>query len=311
MNTLGQELRQNTVIVISGPTAVGKTGLALSLAQGLQTSIISADSRQCYQGMAIGTAQPSASELLAVQHYYVAAFPVTHTQDAASFEDAALGYLDEIFSTNRIAIVCGGTGLYLKALCEGIDAMPSVDEDLKAAVEANYKEFGLQWLREAIVKEDPAFQRELDNPARLLRALIFVRSTGKSITSYQSGQKKTRPFRMLKVALDMPRETLYRRINERVDLMLAAGLLEEVRQLMPYRHLPALNTVGYSELFAYMDGQMTLEEAVEKIKQHTRNYAKRQLTWLRREPDIHWVEADEAAEARILELLQTALGATN
>ncbi|MBS1643437.1 MAG: tRNA (adenosine(37)-N6)-dimethylallyltransferase MiaA [Bacteroidetes bacterium] len=311
MNMLGQYLHQNTVLVLSGPTAVGKTGLALALAQRLQTSIISADSRQCYQRMAIGTAQPSAAELAAVKHYYVAAFPVTHTQDAASFEGLALSYLDEIFNTSRIAIVCGGTGLYLKALCDGIDAMPVVDEAVKAAVEANYKEFGLPWLQEALAKEDPAFRRELENPARLLRALIFVRSTGKSITSYQSGQKKIRPFRILKIALDMPRETLYRRINERVDLMMAAGLLEEVHQLMPYRHLPALNTVGYSELFAYLDGQMTLIEAVEKIKQHTRNYAKRQLTWLRRESDVHWVQANELAETRILEQMKTVLELAN
>ena len=296
-----------TLLVITGPTASGKTGLAIELAQRLGTSIISADSRQCYQGMAIGTAQPHPEELAAVKHYFINQFPVVEAVSAADFERLALGWLAEIFTTADTAIVCGGTGLYIRALCEGLDEMPQVDAGIISEIDAAYKANGIGWLQDALREEDPAFadNPEWSNPARLLRALGFVRSTGKSILDYRSGGKKKRPFRIIKVALDMPREELYARINTRVETMMAAGLLEEVRALLPFRHLKPLQTVGYTELFEYLDGLRTLDEAVDKIRQHTRNYAKRQLTWLRREKDVQWITLTEMEKPeQILQIIQ-------
>ena len=254
--------------------------------------------------MAIGTAQPSAEELAAVRHYFINEFPVTEPVNAADFERLALGWLEEIFATRDTAIVCGGTGLYIKALCEGLDEMPEMDPRIAAEVDAAFKADGLAWLQEALTKEDPAFagSPEWSNPARLVRALAFKRSTGASILDFRSGAKKERPFRILKFSIDLPRETLYARINQRVDAMMAAGLLEEARALLPYRQFKALQTVGYAELFDYLDGCCSLEEAVDKIKQHTRNYAKRQITWLRREQDVTWLP--EADDDRIDEVLR-------
>lgn len=293
-----------TLLVVTGPTASGKTGLAIALAQRLGTSVISADSRQCYRGMAIGTAQPSAEELAAVKHYFIDQFPVTQPVTAADFERLALGWLGEIFAASDTAIVCGGTGLYIRALCEGLDEMPAIDPHIVAEVDAAYRTGGIAWLQEALQREDPLFAHgpEWTNPARLMRALSFVRGTGTSITTYRSGVQKRRPFRIVKIAPELPRETLYNRINMRVDEMMRAGLLAEVEALLPHRQLKALQTVGYAELFDYLDGTCTLEEAVVKIRQHTRNYAKRQLTWLRKEEGIRWVQGSVDA---ILKMVQS------
>lgn len=284
-----------TLIVIAGPTASGKTALALQLAQQLGTAIVSADARQCYRGMAIGSAQPSPAEQAAVKHYFVNQFTVTELQSAASFEQLALDALQEIFSTRHIAIACGGSGLYLRALCEGLDEMPAVDAAIAAEVEGNYRTQGIAWLQDALRREDPAFGdgEALKNPARMLRALSFVRSAGSSILSFRSGQKKQRPFRILKYGLDLPREELYARINTRTQMMMEAGLLDEARALLPFHQLPPLQTVGYTELFDYLGDKYSLETAVEKIAQHTRNYAKRQLTWFRRDADITWLKPGE------------------
>jgi tRNA dimethylallyltransferase len=295
---VGQALLRSgipTLIVIAGPTASGKTAVAIELAKRFRTSIISADSRQCYQGMAIGTAQPTAEEQAAVKHYFVNQFPVTQVQTAASFERLALGWLEEIFASGNIAIVCGGTGLYIHALCEGLDAMPEVDEAIAAGIETDYRAKGLEWLQETLRREDPEFagaSAEWQNPSRLKRALAFKRATGQSILEYRSGQKKERPFRIVKYALDLPRDILYARINERTLRMMKAGLPEEVRTMMPYRGLPPLQTVGYAELFDYLDGKCTLEQAADKIAQHTRNYAKRQITWFRKDPEMQWVSPE-------------------
>ena len=279
---------------MAGPTAVGKTDVAIKLAQRLGTAIISADSRQCYREMSIGTAKPSPEELAAVKHYFVGESSVTESISAAGYEARALGYLDEIFLHADSAVVCGGTGLYIKALCEGLDEMPATDDAVLAATEAAYKEHGMEWLQQAVQAEDPAFYAvgEISNPARLLRVLSFIRSTGKSILDYRSGAIKQRPFTIIKIGLDLPRELLYSKINSRVDAMMTLGLLDEVKQLLPYKEYKNLQTVGYSELFAYLAGACTLDEAVEKIKQHTRNYAKRQLTWFRKDKDINWLRAD-------------------
>lgn len=281
--------------VIAGPTAVGKTAIAIQLAQRLGTSIISADSRQCYREMTIGTAKPTDEEQQQVHHYFINSHSVTEHLSTADFERLALDYLEEIFKTNDAAVVCGGTGLYIKSLCEGIDEMPGVDETIEREVNEQYQQQGIEWLQTAVQQEDPEFykQGEIQNPVRMIRALSFIRSTGKSILNYRTGAKAARPFNIIKIALGLPREVLYKRINRRVDIMMEQGLLEEVKQLYPQRQLKNLQTVGYSELFDYIDGKYTLEEAVDKIKQHTRNYAKRQLTWFRKDKEFHWLRADE------------------
>lgn len=281
--------------IIAGPTAVGKTAIAIQLAQRLSTSIISADSRQCYREMTIGTAKPSVEELVAVPHYFINSHSVTEHLSTADFERLALGYLDDIFKTTNSAVVCGGTGLYIKSLCEGIDEMPEVDKNIELQVNEQYQEQGIEWLQQTLQQEDPEFYNtgEIQNPVRLLRALIFKRSTGSSITQYRTGVKKERPFNIVKVALELPREVLYDRINQRVDIMMADGLLKEAEALYDMRHIKNLQTVGYSELFEYMDGNCTLPEAVDKIKQHSRNYAKRQLTWFRKDKEFVWMNPND------------------
>jgi len=284
-----------TVFVIAGPTAVGKTAIAIDLAKRLGTDIISADSRQCYEGMTIGTAKPTQEELHEVKHYFIDEFPVTRSLTASDFENMALDYLKEIFKTHDTAVVVGGTGLYIKALCEGLDEMPDVDEQIAYEVNSDYEEHGLEWLQHAVHEEDPDFYEkgEIKNPARLMRALIFKRSTGESIIHYRKGEKKQRDFRIIKIGLELPRELMIERINKRVDDMMAHGLLGEVKMLYPFRHLKNLQTVGYTELFGSLAGKSTEEEAVRKIKQNTRNYAKRQMTWFKKDKDIHWLRADD------------------
>ncbi len=284
-----------TVYIIAGPTAVGKTAIAIALAQRMGTCIISADSRQCYVETTVGTAKPTPEELQTVKHYFIDEFPITTPLTAADFEALALQYLQEIFANNDTAVVCGGTGLYIKALCEGLDDMPAVDPAIAQQVADDYAHQGLPWLQQAVQVEDPSFYAggEIHNPARLLRALSFIRTTGSSITNYRTHTRKQRPFRIIKTGLELPREQLYEHINTRVDAMMTAGLLAEAEMLFPLRHLKNLQTVGYTELFDYLAGNSTLPDAITKIKQHTRNYAKRQLTWFRRDPEMHWFSADD------------------
>lgn len=278
------------LIIIAGPTAAGKSALAIRLAQHFNTSIISADSRQCYREMTIGTAKPSEEELKAVPHYFINSHSITQHLNVGDYEQLALGYCAEIFKDNQAAIVCGGTGLYIQALCEGIDAMPPVDKAIQMQSEQSFRENGIEWLQAALQKDDPEFfaTAEQQNPARLLRALIFYRSHLRSILHYRTGQKKQRDFNIIKIALELPREILYQRINERVDIMMAEGLLNEVKSLLPYRALKNLQTVGYQELFDYLDDTTNLQTAVGLIKQHTRNYAKRQITWFRKDKTYQW-----------------------
>jgi len=286
---------QPTLYIIAGPTAVGKTAIAIALAQRLGTAIISADSRQCYHEMRIGTSMPSFDELNAVRHYFIDEFPITQSLTASDYETLALQYLDEVFCGHTTAVVCGGTGLYIKALCDGLDKMPETDPTIAAQLVTDYKQYGLQWLQDAIKQEDPDFYDigEIQNPNRLLRALSFIRTTGSSITRFRTQTIKQRNFNIVKIGLELPRQQLYSRINARVDKMMEQGLLEEVKCLLPYRELKNLQTVGYTELFDYLDGKYTLAEAIDKIKQHTRNYAKRQLTWFRKDTGIYWFNADD------------------
>ena len=244
--------------------------------------------------MSIGTAKPTPEELGQVPHYFINSHFITEHITAADYEALSLQYLDEIFTDTNTAVVCGGTGLYIKALCEGIDEMPAVSKEVEQEINDAYQQNGIDWLQKTIQEEDPEFYAvgEISNPARMLRALAFKRSTQKSITSYKTGAKKARPFNIVKIALDLPREVLYSRINQRVDIMMEQGLLKEAKALYPQRNIKNLQTVGYTELFDYMDGVYDLPQAVDKIKQHSRNYAKRQLTWFRKDNEFNWLQAD-------------------
>jgi tRNA dimethylallyltransferase len=286
------------LIVIAGPTAVGKTAVALQIAQHFGAEIISADSRQCYREMTIGTAKPTAEEIHTVPHHFIDSHSITAELNAADYEKLALGYCTAVFKQKNIAVVCGGTGLYIKALCEGIDEMPATDRDIEKALQTEADTKGIDWLQEQLQQEDPEFYAvaEQQNPARLVRALAFKRTTGQSIVHYRSGKVKKRPFRIIKIALELPREILYERINLRVEQMIANGLLDEVKALYPQRQLKNLQTVGYSELFDWIDGSISLERGVELVKQHSRNYAKRQLTWFRKDKENKWFQPTDIQE---------------
>jgi tRNA dimethylallyltransferase len=291
-------LKNRTLIVVAGPTAVGKTALSIRLAQQFGTSIISADSRQCYREMQIGTAKPSAEELAMVPHYFINTHSIHESINAADFEQLALGYLDEIFSKANVAVLCGGTGLYIKALCEGIDEMPNVDPEIEKEVKADFEKNGLAWLQAKTAAIDAVFyaQAEQQNPVRLIRGLSFYLSNNISITAFQKRAPKIRNFDVIKIGLDLPRSVLYQRINDRVDQMMQAGLMEEVNLLYPHRAIKNLQTVGYAEFYevgAFPLNPEQITAAVEKVKQHTRNYAKRQLTWFRKDKDYTWFAPDE------------------
>jgi tRNA dimethylallyltransferase len=272
---------QKEAIILAGPTAVGKTAEAIRLALLHQTEILSADSRQCFRELQIGVAKPTADELSQVRHHFINSHSIHDKVTAATYESYALKALEDIFSRADKAIVVGGTGLYIRALMQGLDEMPAVPEQIRQSVASLYQHEGLEGLQQAIRKEDPLFLKEgdIDNPRRLLRALEIIRTSGKSIRFFQQRAPVERPFAMKLTVMQLPREELYERINQRVDRMMEQGLLEEVKSLLPFRHLNALQTVGYRELFDYLDGQYSLEEAVAKIKQHSRHYAKRQITW--------------------------------
>jgi tRNA dimethylallyltransferase len=283
-------VRRNTVVIICGPTAVGKTALALQLARQLDTDIISADSRQCYIELNIGVAKPNAAELAAVHHYFINTHSIHEEVNAGIFEELALAATSEIFKNHRVAVVVGGTGLYIKAFAEGIDDMPAVDPSIRRQVIESYKENGLAFLQNEVAEKDPAFWSiaERDNPQRLMRALEVWLACGRSITSFRKGKKEARPFDIIKVGLELPRQQLYDQVNLRVDLMIQNGLVEEVKGLRPYKDLNALQTVGYRELFDFLDGNASLSEAVENVKRNTRHYAKRQMTWFKRDEQITW-----------------------
>jgi tRNA dimethylallyltransferase len=291
-----------TALIIVGPTASGKTKLSLSLASRYSTAIISADSRQCYRELNIGVAKPSQDELRQCRHYFIDSHSIHEKVDAVVFEQEALAAAQKIFSANEVSIITGGTGLYVKVFCEGIDEMPAVDPEVKIRVEEVWRSGGVNALQQWVTEIDPGFllaTKEKDNRVRLMRALEMKLSSGRSILDFREGQKKQRDFTIKKIGIEWPREILYQRINARVDNMMEAGLLEEARSLYPHRDLKALQTVGYQELFDHLDGKYSLDEAVDKIKQHTRNYAKRQLTWFRKDSNVEWMAWDKAVDFRI------------
>ena len=284
------QAKTKTVIIIAGPTAIGKTALGIEVARHFDTEIISADSRQCFQELNIGVARPSVEELSQVPHHFIASHSIKEKVTAVTFEAYALAKAEQIFKKNDVVVMVGGTGLYIKAFCEGMDEIPDVPEEIHQEVIGAYKEKGLAWLQEEIKTADPLFweKGEIQNPQRMMRALEVIKATGNSILHYQKGEKKQRDFSVIKIALDIPRLDLHRNINRRVDRMVEEGLLEEVKSLLPYQHLNALQTVGYKEIFAYLNGMITFETAVDAIKANTRQYAKRQLTWFRKDQTYHW-----------------------
>jgi tRNA dimethylallyltransferase len=284
-----------TLIVIAGPTASGKTAYAINLAKKLDTVILSADSRQFYKEMSIGTAAPTEKELSQVKHYFVHHISIEDKYDIADYERDALHLLKELFKTHDQVVMTGGSGLYIDAVCNGIDEMPDVELEVREKVEKMLQEGGIVALCDELQRLDPAYFAIVDqqNPRRLQRALEVCYQTGKPFSLFRKGNAAKRDFDIKKYALLWDRQALIERINRRVDLMMEQGLLEESKALYPKRHLNALNTVGYKELFACFDGQYSLEEAVEQIKIHTRQYAKRQMTWLRKDSGYQWITIDE------------------
>jgi tRNA dimethylallyltransferase len=285
------------VIIIAGPTAAGKTTAAIRLAQHLGTEIISADSRQCYKELNIGVARPSPEELSAVSHHFIASHSIHQKVTAITFESYALDKLSELFVKHDTVVMVGGTGLYIRAFCEGMDEIPEVPETIHQQVIGDYQKNGLEWLQRKVAEADPLFYQtgENQNPHRLTRALEVITATGRSILDFRKGEKAKRDFQIEKYALTLPKEDLHRNIHHRVDRMMEQGLLEEARSLFPHRHLNALQTVGYKELFEHFDGKTTLGQAIEEIKKNTRHYAKRQMTWFRKDAEYRWMLPGEVA----------------
>lgn len=287
-----------TVLIIVGPTAVGKTAMAIELAKHFHTEIISADSRQCFKELNIGVARPSDIELNEVKHYFIASHSIHDEVNAAVYEKYALEKANEIFKNHDVAVMVGGTGLYIKAFCEGLHDIPVVDPEVRKKIIQFYEEKGLEWLHQEIKEKDPEYflKGEIKNPQRLMRALEVMESTGKSILFFRKGEPVKRDFKIVKIGLELPKTELYRNINSRVDAMMKNGLLEEVNQLLPFKDLNALQTVGYSELFDYLNKKIPLEQASEQIKQSTRQYAKRQLTWFKKDKKISWFSTYQKEE---------------
>jgi tRNA dimethylallyltransferase len=293
-------LKNKTAIIILGPTAVGKTTAAIQLAQQLQTKIISADSRQCFKELNIGVAKPTDEELQSVHHYFINSHSIHENINAALFERLALQYAEEIFKENDKSVIVGGTGLYIKAFCEGLDEIPAIDKNIREQIQKEYTQHGFSWLQEEIKKHDTEFYSagEILNPQRIMRALEVKLSTGKSILSYHSTEKKQREFKIIKVGLQLPKEELYRNINTRTEQMIEKGLVKEVEQLQNFKNLNALKTVGYTELFDYLDNKISLDNAIELIKKNTRHYAKRQMTWFKKDESIRWISPNDLRQLK-------------
>ncbi len=291
------------LVVIVGPTGSGKTDLSIRLAEHYRVPILSTDSRQFYRGLAIGTAQPTAEELARAEHHFIASHEVTDEINCGRYEVMALERLEQLFTQHDMVIAVGGSGLYARALCEGMDELPEADERLRQELTERLAGEGVAGLFEELQRLDPAYAEVVDrqNPARVMRALEVCLQTGVPYSSLRKGERHERPFQIVKIGVDLPRDELYERIDRRVERMMAAGLEEEARAVYSLRALNALQTVGYKELFEYFDGAITKEEAVALIQRNSRRYAKRQLTWFRRDEEVAWFrpDADEAIIRRI------------
>lgn len=283
------------LVVIVGPTGSGKTDLSIRLALHYRAPILSTDSRQVYRGLPIGTAQPTGEQLQAVEHHFVASHDLNDNFNCGEYEMQALARLDELFTSHDCVVAVGGSGLYIRALCEGMDDLPQADAALRRELAARLESDGIEPLAEELKTLDPLYYDEVDrsNPARVVRALEVCLQTGLPYSQLRTGMRRRRNFDIVKVGVDLPREELYDRINRRVDRMLAEGLEAEARAVYPHRHLNALQTVGYREFFDYFDGRISYDQAVELIKRNSRRYAKRQLTWFRRDEEIRWFRPDQ------------------
>jgi tRNA dimethylallyltransferase len=284
------ELKRKKLIVIMGPTAVGKTAVSIQLAKHFHTEIISADSRQVYRELTLGTAKPTAEQLKEVKHHLIDSHSISEEYNAAQFAKDAEAIILRLFERHDYLLVCGGSGLYVRALLEGLDDIPEVPEGIRNEIINQYETNGLDWLQQEMKRLDPEYFQMIDqrNPARLIRALEVVKATGKSISAFQKRQKRENPYQVIKIGLDLERLFLYQRIDDRMDHMIQQGLFEEARALYPYRQHNALQTVGYQEIFGYLEGHYNREEAIRLLKRNSRRYAKRQLTWFRRDTEIQW-----------------------
>ena len=286
---------KNSLIVIVGPTGVGKTATSLLIAEHYSCSIINADSRQLYRALPIGTAAPTEAEKRRVRHYFAGTLELDDYYSASLFEQQVLEILQREFQQHDFALMAGGSMMYIDAVCDGIDDIPTVDDETRETLKARLASEGLEVLVQELKRLDPEYYEIVDkqNPRRVVHGLEICLMTGKTYTSFRKREKKQRPFNILKIGLNREREELYNRINQRVDQMMAEGLLDEAKNLYPMRHMNALNTVGYKEMFAYLDGTWTLEEAVERIKGNTRRYARKQLTWYKKDEQIRWFHPNE------------------
>jgi tRNA dimethylallyltransferase len=296
------------LILVVGPTAVGKTDLCLKLAKKFNTEIVSCDSRQFYREMNLGTAKPSAKELQEVPHHLINSLSIEEEYDVRKFEKDALEALDRIFQKSNVAIMTGGSGLFADAVTEGLDDIPDVDPEIRQKLILEYEEKGLKWLQETLSIADPEYFQQVDqqNPQRLMRALEVYRGTGQRFSTFRVKKKAIRPFEVIKIGLDRPREELYQRIDLRMDQMIELGLFDEADSLFGKRHLNALQTVGYSEIFEFMEGKYDREEAIRLLKRNSRRYAKRQMTWFRRDEEIRWFRPDQGQE--ILDWIANQMG---
>ena len=300
------------LIVLAGPTASGKTATAIKLAKAFDAEIISADSRQFYKELSIGTAAPTPEELAQVKHHFVHNLSIEDKYDVADYEKDVLSFLKQYFKTKNVAIMTGGSGLFIDAVCNGLDEIPDISDEIRTKVTKMLEEGGLEALQKEVERVDPEYFQIVDkqNPRRLQRALEVFYQTGKPYSTFRQRNTAKRDFNIIKLAILWDRDKLIERINKRVDLMMEQGLLDEVKSVYPKRHLNSLNTVGYKELFDYLDGKCTLEQAVEQIKINTRQYAKRQMTWLRKNSDYQWFTVEETDEIfnALFELLTVPCG---
>ncbi len=300
----------NTLLVLVGPTGVGKTEVSLQLAERLKSPVVSSDSRQIYKQMAIGTAAPTDEQLRRITHYFVGMLDPENYYSASQFEEDAIPLIEALLETHSFVVMSGGSMLYIDAVCRGIDVIPTIDKMLRKEIHDLYQREGFDAIRSRLKMLDPVFYNQVDlkNPKRVIHALEVCLMAGKPYSSLRTNPRKERSFNIVKIGLTRNREELYLRINQRVDKMIEEGLIEEARNLYPKRHLNSLNTVGYKELFDYFDGNCTLDFAIEKIKQHSPNYARKQMTWFKRDEDIKWIDLSDntldAVEKSILLITQ-------
>ncbi len=300
-----RQVENKTLVIILGPTASGKTDLAIKIAGWYQTEIISADSRQFYKELTIGTAKPSEEQLAKIRHHFIGHISIFGHYNISKFEHDVLILLEKLFQKHDVVVMCGGSGLYIDAVCNGLDEQPEHDPEIRRKLQEHYKSEGIGYLQQELLRLDPEYYQQVDlaNPHRLMRALEVCMVSGNTYSSMRKKSKKQRLFKLLKLGIDISRDELIRRINIRTDEMIASGLVDEVRSCREFRHLNALNTVGYKEIFDFLDGKCSLDEAVEKIKINTRRYAKRQMTWFRKEPEIKWIKPECLTEVIINQAL--------